>query len=74
MGLPDHQGEMKHVGEVKMTTPQRKSSSISVDRWDNGSVDIVMTRSTQGEVLIRLPEYAAKEFAALMSKAVGVQK
>jgi hypothetical protein len=64
---------MDKIGTVRMTTPTGGKSSIEVSRTETGSVDIVFSRTSEGEALVRLPVHAAKELARLLAEAVALQ-
>lgn len=61
---------MTDIGHIKMRTPGGKPSVITVSTNDKG-VGIHLTRSAEGEALILLPQYAAKELADLLAKATA---
>lgn len=54
---------------IRMRTPNGKPSQIEVHRTDIG-VDLVFSRSSQGEMLVRLPRYAAEEMARAITSAL----
>lgn len=57
------------VGTVRMRDSGGRRSAITVSRLENGSVDIHFSRSAEGEALMRLPRFAAKELGKLLAKA-----
>lgn len=61
---------MKEVGTINMRTPQGRKSYIAVSLLDPGNVDIVVSRSSEGEALIRIPLSVAKELSELLALAV----
>jgi hypothetical protein len=62
---------MKEIGIVKMRTPQGRQSHIAVSVNKKGTVDIVLSRSSEGEALVMLPFYAATELSVLLALAVA---
>lgn len=59
------------IGQVRMRSPDGKPSRITVAKRDNGVVNVHLSRSAEGEMLIVLPPYAAKELGELLTKATG---
>lgn len=62
------------IGQIKMRTPGGQPSRITVTLRDNGTVDIHLTRSEEGEALFVLPQYAAKRLGELLTAAVKVKE
>lgn len=60
---------MTEIGTIKMRTPGGRQSWIAVHRLDDGSVDLHFGRTTEGEMLARLPIFAAVELQQLLAKA-----
>lgn len=60
---------MTEVGTIRMRTPQGRSSWVTVHRCDDGSIDLHFGRSSEGELLTRLPLFAAIELQQLLTKA-----
>lgn len=61
---------MTDVGIVEMKTPQGRKSHIAVSLGPDGTVNIVVSRTSEGEALIMLPTYAAKKLGELLMLAV----
>jgi hypothetical protein len=57
------------IGTIKMRSPVGYKTSITVSRHESGSVDIHFSRTSEGEALMRLPAYAAKQLSNLLAKA-----
>jgi len=55
---------------IAMRSPGGGQTSISVDVADDGSIDLTFSRSTAGEVLIRLNQGTAASLAAAITKAL----
>lgn len=55
---------------IVMTEPNGKKSAIRVFRTTKGA-DIVFARSTQGELLVMLPAYAARELGEALLAVVS---
>lgn len=62
---------MSDIGTVRMRMPGGKASAITVSVAHNGSIDIHFSRTSEGEALMRLPVYAAKQLGELLTKAVA---
>lgn len=58
---------------ILMRQPNGKQSTIRVHKTDTGA-DVVFARSTQGELLVMLPAYAAKELGEALLSVVGSPK
>lgn len=63
---------MIDVGTIEMRMPSGRKSSINVSVLNNGTVDIVVQRSSEGEALIRLPRDTARELSHLLAKATFI--
>lgn len=59
----------KEIGKINMTNPAGYKTSISVTRRNDGNVDLHFSRSSQGEVLVRLPPFAAKRLGKMLDQA-----
>jgi hypothetical protein len=53
-----------------MRQPNGKQSTIQVHKTDKGA-DLVFSRSPEGELLVMLPAYAAKELGEALIAAVS---
>jgi len=62
------------IGQIKMRTPEGKPSRITVSLRDNGTTDIHLSRSEEGEALLTLPGYAAERLGDLLTAATKVRK
>jgi hypothetical protein len=60
------------VGTIKMRMPGGRQSSITVSHAPTGAIDIHFERTSEGEALMRLPVYAAKQLGELLMKAAAV--
>lgn len=60
---------MVEIGKIKLRNPAGYKTSISVDRRDDGKVDLHFSRTSQGEVLMILPPSIAKQLGKLLTQA-----
>ena len=60
---------MTDIGTVRMRMPNGRRSSITVSVAPSGSIDIHFERTSEGEALMRLPVYAARQLGDLLTKA-----
>ena len=63
---------MIDIGTIKMRMPNGRKSAINVSVLDDGTVDIVVQRSSEGEALIRLPRDTARQLSHLLAKAAFI--
>lgn len=57
------------IGTIKMRSPAGYKSAITVSVNARGAIDIHFSRTSEGEALMSLPLFAAKELAGLLAKA-----
>jgi hypothetical protein len=60
---------MRQIGTIRMHMPSGRPSSISVSVIDSGAIDIHMSRTAEGEALLRLPRFSARELGKLLLEA-----
>jgi hypothetical protein len=63
---------MIEIGTIKMTSPKGRPSRISVARFDAKTVDIIVSRSSEGEALIRLPVDIARQLSGMLTDACAL--
>lgn len=59
------------IGTIKMQTPGGKPSAITISLTETGAVDMHFSRSSEGEVSIRLPKFAAQQLGDLLVRAAA---
>jgi hypothetical protein len=57
------------IGKIEMRKPGGGKAFIAVHRRETGEVDLHMSRTSEGEMLARLPQGVARQLAALLQKA-----
>lgn len=62
---------MTDIGTIRMRAPGGRPSAITVSIADSGAVDIHFSRTSEGEALMRLPLYAAKQLSELLARATS---
>ena len=60
------------VGTIIMRMPNGKKSAIVVSIAPNNTVDITFQRSSEGELLVRLPAVTAKELSEHLATAACI--
>ena len=58
------------IGTIKMRTPANGKSAIKVSKTVDGVVDVHITRTDEGEALLRIPNNVAAKLSALLAEAV----
>jgi hypothetical protein len=59
------------IGTIKLKSPSGHKTAITVAIGSRGSIDIHFSRTSEGEALIRLPAFTAKQLSELLAKAAA---